>query len=210
MRSVATRQSEPHAAGMERALAWSVVAAIHALLFWGAAQLRVASSSDESSAPLALIYLPAPQPQRALPIVEPLPRTVAPKPLSSIAAPPRASAKTIASLQTEAESPTDAAAPTGLIAIEIPPSAPRTPWDAPTVNAFDREPPPLPGQGAQRFKMAPPRSLASTVENIGRLFGGRGEDPCARTRDNIRELGVQGDSAALQREVDYERRYCRP
>ncbi|WP_152566154.1 hypothetical protein [Lysobacter antibioticus] len=70
--------------------------------------------------------------------------------------------------------------------------------------------PVLPGQGARRFRMQPPNSIARTVERVGRLFGGRGEDPCLRTRDNIGELAVQGDSTALQRELEYERRLCRP
>ncbi|MEH6421405.1 hypothetical protein V7787_46630 [Pseudomonas sp. CGJS7] len=104
---------------------------------------------------------------------------------------------------------------TGLTAIQIDhttldPSTPppRTPWDAPTGKAFASDKPKLPGQGAQRFKMRPPRSIASTVQQIGRMFGGGGPSDCEETRKNIRDLAVLGAEAVAQ-EVAEERRNCR-
>jgi hypothetical protein len=49
------------------------------------------------------------------------------------------------------------------------------------------------------------------VSNIGRMFGGRDPDePCRENRRNIGELALDGDSAALQQQLDYEHRLCRP
>ncbi|WP_206413707.1 hypothetical protein, partial [Lysobacter enzymogenes] len=90
-----------------------------------------------------------------------------------------------------------------------PASAPRAPWDAPPPAAkpFASRSPPLPGQGAQRFRMQPPRSIAATVERIGRMFGGGGLSDCAETRNNIRDLAVLGAEAVAQ-DVEEERRNC--
>ncbi|QWP76679.1 hypothetical protein J5226_24400 [Lysobacter sp. K5869] len=56
--------------------------------------------------------------------------------------------------------------------------------------------------------MRPPRSIAATVEQIGRLFGGGGPSDCQETRKNIRDLAVLGAEAVAQ-EVEEERRNCR-
>jgi hypothetical protein len=43
------------------------------------------------------------------------------------------------------------------------------------------------------------------------MFGGRDPDePCRENRRNIGDLALDGDSAALQHQLDYERRLCRP
>jgi len=69
----------------------------------------------------------------------------------------------------------------------------------------------LPGEGAGRFRMRQPTSVASVVNGIGRMFGGGDPDePCRENRRNIGELALDGDSAALQQQLDYEHRLCRP
>ncbi|HEY5782022.1 MAG TPA: hypothetical protein VIT66_09190 [Lysobacter sp.] len=62
------------------------------------------------------------------------------------------------------------------------------------------------------FRFREPLSVAVVVDKIGKVFGGAGyeADPCPQNRRNIAELAPQGDSAALQQEVEFERRYCRP
>ncbi len=69
----------------------------------------------------------------------------------------------------------------------------------------------LPGQGHERFRMRTQSSVATVVSGIGRMFGGRDPDePCRENRRNIGDLALDGDSAALQQQLDYERRLCRP
>jgi len=62
------------------------------------------------------------------------------------------------------------------------------------------------------FRFREPLSVAVVVDRIGMVFGGAGyeADPCPQNRRNIAELAPQGDSVALQQEVEFERRYCRP
>ena len=69
----------------------------------------------------------------------------------------------------------------------------------------------LPGEGDGRFRMRPPTTVASVVNGIGRMFGGRDPDePCRENRRNIGDLALDGDSAELRQQLDYERRLCRP
>ncbi|MGO1000130.1 hypothetical protein [Lysobacter sp. CA196] len=207
----------------ERVLAWTVVALVHAGLIWAALQLRRPADPIDSEASLTVIVLrPAAssssRPNEAVrtPVARALsnpatPRSPRPAFIPEPAAPAQAVLQHAA--PTDSTEPTEA---TGLTAIRIdrsrldPAGATPAPWDAPAPDLLASRAPVLPGQGARRFRMQPPNSIAATVERVGRLFGGRGEDPCLRTRDNIGELAVQGDSAALQRELAYERRLCRP
>ena len=69
----------------------------------------------------------------------------------------------------------------------------------------------LPGEGDGRFRMREPTTVASVVNGIGRMFGGRDPDePCRENRRNIGELALDGDSEALRQQLDYEHRLCRP
>ncbi len=70
----------------------------------------------------------------------------------------------------------------------------------------------LPGEGAQSFRMRPPPGgVAAVVSKVGRLFGGEDAGaPCRETSRNIHDLALDGDSAALQQQIDRERRLCRP
>ncbi len=206
---------------MESMLAWAVVVAVHAALFWFASELlmpppRAAADDDD---PVLVWLLPA-----IVPAAAPMPRADA-APLSPevppAAAAPRARPRSSPVVVPPVQAP---ASDAGLTAVEIaavaepaatspapspPASAPRAPWDAPPPAAkpFAGRSPPLPGQGAQRFRMQPPRSIAATVERIGRMFGGGGLSDCAETRKNIRDLAVLGAEAVAQ-EVKEERRNC--
>lgn len=80
----------------------------------------------------------------------------------------------------------------------------------PQADAFASRNPRLPGAGATLgVPMREPISAASVIEKVGSLFGGR-SSPCPDNRKDIAALAVGGDRAALERAVDYERRYCRP
>lgn len=80
----------------------------------------------------------------------------------------------------------------------------------PQADAFASRSPRLPGAGATLgVPMREPISAASVIEKVGSLFGGR-SSPCPDNRKDIAALAVGGDRAALERAVDYERRYCRP
>lgn len=71
----------------------------------------------------------------------------------------------------------------------------------------------LPGAGAGRFRMRPQRSARDLVAAVGGyLFAPKGyeSDPCPRNRENIGNMMAGGDSAALQQELEFERRHCRP
>src|SRR5688572_14067871 len=63
-----------------------------------------------------------------------------------------------------------------------------------------------------RFRFREPISVASVVGKVGKAFSPPGyeADPCLQNRRNIAELATQGDSSALQQDVDFERRHCRP
>lgn len=80
----------------------------------------------------------------------------------------------------------------------------------PQAEAFASRSPRLPGAGATLgVPMREPISAASVIEKVGSLFGGR-SSPCPDNRKDIAALATTGDRAALERAVDYERRYCRP
>lgn len=199
----------------ERAAAALFVLALHAGLFWFGESLLapLPRRADASEDPL-LMLLPPPRAAQTAPPPHVQPPTAAASHAPYIAARQRddAPATAPASIDTPAAPSAAESEPTGLSAIRIDPSAlaapPRMPWDAPAGKAFDSRAPALPGQGAQRFKMQAPRSIASTVKQIGRLFGGGGPDDCRETRKNIRDLAVLGADAVAQ-ELEEERRNCR-
>lgn len=69
----------------------------------------------------------------------------------------------------------------------------------------------LPGEGSERFRMREQTSVATVVNRIGRMFGaGDPDEPCRENRRNVGELALDGDSALLQQQLDFERRLCRP
>lgn len=219
--------SKRDAARTERAYAWGAVALVHAGFIWVAMQWRMPADAVEDDAALAVIFIAAP----SLAAVQTPEPARSPERHDRVAAsaprkpPSRERVDTAnTSPPTVDSAPQDQ--PTGLTAVQIDPRTldpqtldpriadrahtTRAPWDAPAADMLARRAPTLPGHATQRFKMQQTRSLANAVERFGQLFGGRGEDPCKRTRANIDGLASQGDSADLQRELEYERRYCRP
>lgn len=195
---------------VERICAWTAVALVHAGLAWVAMQWRTPAPAAGDESVLAVIFIDRRPPPA--PAAEPRPPPSRP---ARVAAPAAAAAGDPVRTRSATPSPdAEPAAPeptSGLTAVQLGAAAPvRAPWDEPAVDLLERRAPGLPGHATQRFKMQAPRSVATVLERAGQLFGGRGEDPCKRTRANIDGLGAQGDSADLQRELEYERRYCRP
>ncbi|ROU04781.1 hypothetical protein [Lysobacter enzymogenes] len=199
----------------ESVLAWTAVLAFHAALFWLAGKALMPRGAAVDAQALTLVWLPPPaEPAPSAPAAAPpAPPPARAQPASRHRAPPARMAAAAA----------EPVADTGLTAVQIGPAPPvpvapaaatatRAPWDAPPspppAKPFASRAPDLPGQGAQRFRMRPPRSIASTVEQIGLLFGGGGPSDCAETRKNIRDLAVLGADAVAQ-EVEEERRNCR-
>lgn len=71
----------------------------------------------------------------------------------------------------------------------------------------------LSGAVTDRFRMKTQRSPSNLVAAVGAyLFAPKGydADPCPRNRENIGNLMAGQDSQALQQELDFERRHCRP
>ncbi|QQP95806.1 hypothetical protein [Lysobacter enzymogenes] len=206
------RRDAPRTSGFDSALAWAVVVAAHAALLWLASKALMPQRPPAAGDQLTLVWLPPP------PAAEPPAAVAASSPRAHSAAPPRSPPpRAVAAAEPDS----------GLTAVEIAPVAAvpavaaetsaepavapsRTPWDPPppSPKPFASRPPPLPGQGAQRFRMRPPRSIAAAVEGVGRLFGGGGPSDCDETRKNIRDLAVLGAEAVAQ-EVEEERRNCR-
>ncbi|MFC3550579.1 hypothetical protein ACFOLC_06065 [Lysobacter cavernae] len=79
------------------------------------------------------------------------------------------------------------------------------------VDPFER-PHRLQGVPAERFHMREPLSVASVVDRIGSVFYAPGSerDPCPRNRQHIAALATGGGEKALQQEIEFERRHCRP
>lgn len=206
------RRDAPRASGFDSALAWAVVVAAHAGLLWLASKALMPPRPPAAGDELTLVWLPPP------PAAEPAAAVAPPAPRAQVAAPSRSPPPRAVRAAEPAAEPDS-----GLTAVEVapvaavpavaaePPAAPaRAPWEQPppSPKPFASRPPPLPGQGAQRFRMRPPRSIAAAVEGVGRLFGGGGPSDCDETRKNIRDLAVLGAEAVAQ-EVQEERRNCR-
>ncbi|MEI2433406.1 hypothetical protein RDV84_01545 [Lysobacter yananisis] len=197
----------------ESVLAWTAVVAFHAALFWLAGKALMPRSAAVDAHALTLVWLPppaepAPREPAAAPPVNPPARA---QPASRHRAPPARIAADAADPTTDAGLTAVAIGPAPPVPVAPAATATRAPWDAPPsppAKPFARRAPDLPGQGAQRFRMRPPRSIASTVGQIGLLFGGGGPSDCAETRKNIRDLAVLGAEAVAQ-EVEEERRNCR-
>lgn len=204
------RGDAPRASGFDSALAWAVVVAAHAALLWLASKAVMPPRPPAAGEPPTLVWLPPPADAPRAAAAPPARARSAARPRST--PPPRATASA------EPDRGPTAADTGSVIELSVvpsePPAAPpapsRAPWDPPLPSArpFASRSPPLPGAGAQRFRMQPPRSIAATVEKVGRMFGGGGPGDCAETRANIRDLAVLGAEAVAQ-EVEEERRNCR-
>lgn len=212
-------RAKPVRRPVERWWAGAVAVALHAGLFWLAskAQMPPGRAPADDDDPV-LIWL-SPPPARPLPQREP-PRAAtasirrspirpAPSPRPAPVAEATA-AGALDAIAIERDEPQAATIPAPApVSPPAPASATRAPWDAPSPQPrpFASRSPPLPGQGAQRFRMRPPRSVAATVRQIGRMFGGGGPSDCEETRKNVRDLAVLGAEAVAQ-ELEEERRNC--
>lgn len=170
-----------------------------------------APSADEEE-PLLVVFLPPPRPAATATVAAPGQHP--PRPSQSLRSVPTRTATPPAASTVVA----DTAAPlTGrpLTAVylqqvgglrERPPPG----LDADPADPFAKRTPTLPGAGKTLgVAMRDPISAAKVVDAIGGLFGGR-TSPCPDNRKDIAALATGDDRAALDRAVDYERRYCRP
>lgn len=79
-------------------------------------------------------------------------------------------------------------------------------------DPFANRPVALAQQPGSRFRLARPLALADAVAMVGQLLGGAGyaTDNCALIRGRIVGLVAGGDAQAVQQDLDYQRRHCRP
>lgn len=79
-------------------------------------------------------------------------------------------------------------------------------------DPFANRPVALAQQPGSRFRLSRPVAPADAVAMMGQLFGGAGytTDDCALIRRRIVGLVAGGDAQAVQQDLDYERRHCRP
>lgn len=168
------------------------------------------SADDEE--PLLLVFLPPPRPAATSTIAAPAqhpPRasqTLRPVPART-ATPPAASTVVADAAAPLAGRPLTAVYVQQLGGLrEKPPPG----LDTERADPFAKRTPTLPGAGATLgVAMREPISAAKVVNAIGKLFGGP-SSPCPDNRKDIAALATGDDRAALDRAVDYERRYCRP
>ncbi len=88
-----------------------------------------------------------------------------------------------------------------------------TDGNIPRPDPFASRQPHLPGERDGRFLMQRPRAPGDLVAAVGGyLFApvGYQADPCPRNRTNIGNLMAGQDAKAMQQELDFERRHCRP
>jgi hypothetical protein len=194
----------------QRALSLLAVVGIHGLIGWALLDVSREPAARADNEALQVVFLPAPQPTA-------LARSKRRRPGAARAPTARTPA-------------TADPAETGMTAGFVARPAPAHP--APVVSGDDRWLPPphrpeashfardplasrtanLPARDAGRFRMHPPLAPADIVAAIGARIApaGYSQDPCPRNRDNIIGLMDGRDPAALQRELAFERKHCRP
>ncbi|RDZ27382.1 hypothetical protein [Lysobacter silvisoli] len=196
----------------DQALAAAIVIATHLLIVLGLNRYLRPEPAAAEPAPedaLQVRFVPRSRPPAATPSPSPAPIAARPRRDTRIA-PQQARPMPPAPI----DIPADAAAPQArpLSAVYLPPAAPARPPPGMQTDAdpFAKRTPRLPGAGATLgLPMREPMSAANAVEAVGKLFGGR-SSPCPENRADIAALAAGGDRAALERAVDFERRYCRP
>lgn len=197
----------------EQTLIGSIVIATHLLMGLALNRfLRFDPSTSETVAdePLQVVFLPPPRTQRASPPTAAAPRVETPKPPAHRT--PNAPPPTVVAAPVAATPELESGRPLSAVYVqqagrerERPPPGMREERDL-----FANRAPRLPGEGATLgVAMREPISAAAVIEKVGSLFGGR-SSPCPDNRKDIAALATTGDRAALERAVDYERRYCRP
>ena len=199
----------------ERTLAVAVVIVTHllmAVILNRYLRFDPPTPSADDEEPLQVVFLPPPRPAATATVAAPSQH------------PPRAS-QTLRPVPTRAATPPAASTVVADAAVPLP-GRPLTAVYVQQVGGLRERPPPgldtdpadpfakrtpaLPGAGKTLgVRMRDPISAAKVVDAIGGLFGGR-SSPCPDNRKDIAALATGDDRAALDRAVDYERRYCRP
>lgn len=197
----------------EQTLIGSIVIATHLLMGLALNRfLRVDPSAPGTAAdePLQVVFLPPPRTQRASPSAAAARRVETPQP--PVHRTPNAPPPAIVAAPVAPAPKLESGRPLSAVYVqqagrerERPPPGLREERDL-----FANRAPRLPGEGATLgVPMREPISTAAVIEKVGSLFGGR-SSPCPDNRKDIAALATTGDRAALERAVDYERRYCRP
>lgn len=197
----------------EPVLAWSIVLLLHALLWRGLSRIDVVSfRDDEDATRLQLIWI-----DRAPPPVVPLPEAIAPPAVRKPRIRSGASAKAVQgeSVSTRENSPPQ---PTRSLSAVFLLQARRTIEQADSlqrapVDPFASRNGGFQAPAADTIRMKRQISPRDVVAAVGQLLfapPGYEQDPCRENARNIRRLMTDLDAPAMQRELDYEREYCRP
>jgi hypothetical protein len=187
----------------DRALAATCVLLLHAGLGWGLHRLlRVEPALAEPEA-LQVVWI---TPRAVSPIAAP---TVTRRPVRVVP-----SAKPLAAVPLDAPSTPAPPANRPLSVVALAQARQWARQQAPLAfagaDALADRTVALPGRPADRFRMTASLTPADVVAAIGAAFGGAGEDPCVRNRQNLAGYATGRDATALALELDFERRHCRP
>lgn len=192
----------------DRGIAWVAVVLWHAVAGWWL--LRTMHISDPRADDEALQIVFVDRPTQTAPAASPVVRHLSRTPRVSHPARHARLVTTSPSLDTSPPAATRSLSAVFLdqahLATEHQPgTSARQPWD--------RVPVQLPGAGTNRFRMRSAITPQSAVAWVSRhLFypAGYTPDPCPRNRENIGNLMAGTDRQALEQELDFERRHCRP
>ncbi|QSX73927.1 hypothetical protein HIV01_011910 [Lysobacter arenosi] len=195
---------------LEAALALIITVVVHAALVWGLSRAMRPVLPPPVDKPLQIVWVPRHKaPAKA---VEPIVRPERVNNPARTRRTPAVSAKAPAIVTTETPQATpESARPMSAVYL----MQARDQLGAASVQAADPladRVAALPGAGAGRFRMKPPPTgVAGVVASVGKLFGAEDAGaPCRENRRNIGELAAAGDSAALQQQLEFEKRLCRP
>lgn len=191
----------------EKVLAVVITLVFHALLAWGLSRAMRPEARAPVETTLQVVWVLRPAPGQTPDVRAAIPATTR----------ERRAAPAQPVVQTQAQEPVAAAEHTSRVMSAVYLSQARQRAEAETFAASLPDPLAdrhidLPGAGDGRFRMKPPPAgVAGVVAKVGMLFGAEDADaPCRENRRNIGELAAAGDSLALQQQLDFERRLCRP
>lgn len=189
----------------ENSIAWGLVLLWHLLLLWVLARAsRIQPSHDDDPA-MQVVYVSVPEPVASV-RMDRAPAAHRP-PLRARRSRLQADAQTAPALQA-----VDVQPAVGVVFDTASVSMQQYPIDFARHNPLADRPLSLAAAGRARFRMKPARSLQSVVATIGAYIAPRGydPDPCPRNLENIGNLMAGQDRQALEQELDFERRHCRP
>lgn len=194
----------------EAALAIVITAAVHAALVWGLSRAMRPVLGPPVDKPLQIVWVPRHK-APATAVEQAARPEQADSPAKTRRTPaPSAQASAIVTTETPQATPESTRPMSAVYLMQA-----RDQFGAAPVQAADPladRVAALPGAGAGRFRMKPPPTgVAGVVASVGKLFGAEDAGaPCRENRRNIGELAAAGDSAALQQQLDFEKRLCRP